>query len=122
VQAAIAALHDQARTAADTDWPQIVALYDELYVMNPTPVVALNAAVAVAMASSPQRGLARLEAPAVADPLANYPYWHAARADLLAKMGERPAAVAAYEAAIELTADGPELRLLERKRAALRDL
>ncbi len=122
VQAAIAALHDQARTAADTDWPQIAALYDELYVMNPTPVVALNAAVAVAMASSPQRGLARLETPAVADPLANYPYWHAARADLLAKMGDRPAAVAAYEAAIGLTADGPELRLLERKRAALRDL
>jgi len=119
VQAAVAALHDQAPTSADTDWVQIAALYNELHVMSPTPVVALNAAVAVAMAEGPECGLARLEAPQVADPLAAYPYWHAARADLLGKLDRAGEAIEAYDAAIALTPEGPELRLLQRKRAQL---
>ncbi|HET7701977.1 MAG TPA: RNA polymerase sigma factor, partial [Candidatus Limnocylindrales bacterium] len=92
LQAAIAALHDGAATAADTDWPQIAALYRVLGEMAPSPVVELNRAVAVAMADGPAAGLALVERVAATGQLEDYPYFHAARADLLRRMDRRPEA------------------------------
>jgi RNA polymerase sigma-70 factor, ECF subfamily len=113
VQAAIAALHAQARTAADTDWRQISALYNELYRRNATPIVELNRAVAIAMFHGPAAGLALI------DPLqlTEYHWWHSARADLLRRLGDRNAAAAAYRAALALVGSQPERRFLERRLA-----
>src|SRR5213078_1672994 len=85
IQAAINAVHSDAATAADTDWGQILKLYDQLLVYAPTPVVALNRAVAVAEAVGPGTALSDLDA--VADALGDYHYFHAARADLLRRLG-----------------------------------
>src|SRR5436190_19498209 len=85
IEAAIAAVHAEAPTAAGTDWPQIVGLYDRLVQLHPSPVVALNRAVAVAMARGPAAGLPLVEA--LAEPLCDYHLWHAARADLLRQLG-----------------------------------
>ncbi|MEU5882938.1 DUF6596 domain-containing protein [Spirillospora sp. NPDC047279] len=99
VQAAIAALHAEAQSAADTDWPQIVALYDVLLVTHPSPVAALGRAVAVSMASGPERGLAELDA-ITADPrMAGYHRLDAARADMLQRLGRHAEARAAYRRA-----------------------
>lgn len=117
VQAAIAALHAGAATAAATDWPQIAALYAELYRRQPTPVVALNRAVAVAMWRGPAAGMPLLDA--LADDLAGYHLWHAARADLLRRLGETRAAAAAYRAALAQVGSAPERRYLERRLAEL---
>jgi RNA polymerase sigma-70 factor (ECF subfamily) len=118
IQAAIAAVHADAATAAATDWSQIVALYDQLHALRPNAVVALNRTIALAELHGPADGLAALEAldPAQLD---DYQPYHAARADLLARAGHHDAARAAYERAIDLSANPAERQFLERQRAAL---
>jgi RNA polymerase sigma-70 factor, ECF subfamily len=114
VQAAISALHAEAPTAAGTDWPQIAALYDTLARMTPSIPVEVGRAVAVAMARGPQAGLAlllRLE-----DQAAEYFPYHAARADLLRRTGQREAAAEAYERAIALCGNAAERAHLGRRR------
>jgi RNA polymerase sigma-70 factor (ECF subfamily) len=117
IQAAIAAVHADAPTAAVTDWSQIVALYDQLYALLPNAVVALNRAIAVAELRGPDDGLALL---AVLDDTAleDYQPYHATRADLLARTGQPRAARAAYDRAIELSANPTERRFLEQQRQA----
>jgi RNA polymerase sigma-70 factor, ECF subfamily len=117
LQAAIAALHDDAGTPDATDWPQIAGLYAELERRVPSPVVALNHAVAVAMVDGPAAGLARIDAIGAAGGLADYPYLHAARADLLRRMGRFADAHAAYEQALGRTANAAERRFLRRRLA-----
>jgi RNA polymerase sigma-70 factor, ECF subfamily len=116
LQAAIAAVHAEARTPADTDWPQIVALYDELARRWPSPVVALNRAVAVAMVDGPQRGLELL---AGITGLERYRLFHAARADLLRRLGRCADAAAAYRRARELATNPAEQRFLDARLRAL---
>jgi RNA polymerase sigma-70 factor (ECF subfamily) len=115
IQAAIAALHAQAPSAEDTDWPQIVALYTELHRRAGTPVVALNRAVAVAMAEGPQAGLVLLDRLAVHPVLDRYHLFHAARADLLRRVGRPGDAVRAYGRALELTKNPAEQAFLRRR-------
>jgi RNA polymerase sigma-70 factor (ECF subfamily) len=117
LQAAIAALHARAATAADTDWRQIAALYQVLLGVLPTPIVALNRAVAVAMADGPAAGLALL-AP-LGDDLADFHMFHAARADLLRRMGRTGDAAAAYRRALALAGNDVERRYLSRRLADL---
>jgi RNA polymerase sigma-70 factor (ECF subfamily) len=113
LEAAVAAVHAEATTAADTDWRQIAGLYDRLLALHPSPVVALNRAAAVAMADGPATALPLVEA--LAEPLANYHLWHAARADLLRRLGRRDEAVASYERARALTQNDAERRFLLRQ-------
>jgi RNA polymerase sigma-70 factor (ECF subfamily) len=115
VQAAIAALHDEAATAADTDWRQIATLYRVLLAMTPSPVVELNLAAAVAMADGPAVGLAMMDGLAATGELERYPYLHAARADLLRRMRRWSEADVAYRRAVELTTNGAERAYLERR-------
>ncbi|HEU0168448.1 MAG TPA: DUF6596 domain-containing protein, partial [Chloroflexota bacterium] len=115
LQAAIASLHAQAPTSAATDWPEIAQLYRELHVVTPTPVVRLNWAAAVAMADGPEVGLRWLGELAGEPALAEYYLFHAARADLLRRLGRRREAAAAYERALELCTNGVERRFLERR-------
>jgi len=117
VQAAIAALHDEAATAADTDWPQIAVLYRRLLEMTPSPVVELNLAAAVAMADGPAVGLAMMDGIAATGELEAYPYLHASRADLLRRLGRWSEADAAYRRALALTTNGAEQAFLERRLA-----
>jgi RNA polymerase sigma-70 factor (ECF subfamily) len=117
VQAAIAALHDAAADADATDWPQIAALYGRLANLAPSPVVDLNRAVAVAMAEGPAAGLAILDRLDADGRLAGYPYLHAARADLLRRLGRAAPAADAYRAALELTANEVERAFLLRRLA-----
>ena len=112
LQAAIAALH----TAETTDWPQIAALFGELYARQPTPVIALNRAVAIAMLDL-AAGLALVEQ--LADTLGDYHLWHAARADLLRRLDRRVEATAAYQRALALAGSEPERRFLQRRIDAL---
>lgn len=116
LQAAIAALHAQPTKAADTDWPRIAALYGELLVLAPSPVVALNHAVAVAMATTPEQGLALIDR---IDGLDRYHLLHAARADLLRGLGRTDEAAAAYRRAHELATTPADRRFLAGR---LRDL
>ncbi len=116
IQAAIAAVHADAATAATTDWSQIVALYDQLHAMRPDAVTALNRAVAIGEMRGAAAGLDALDA-LDATPLSDYQPYHAARADLLARAG-RPGASAAYDRAIDLTTNPIERRFLERQRRA----
>jgi len=116
IEAAIAALHASADAAADTDWPQIAALFHELYRRKPTPIVALNRAVAIAMWQGPAEGLALLEP--LADALGHYHLWHAARADLLRRLDRTTEAAAAYREALALAGSEPERRFLQRRLAA----
>ena len=113
LQAAIAALHAQAARAEDTDWPQIAALFGELHRRSPTPVIALNQAVAIAMARGPAAGLPLIDA--LAGELAEYHLFHAARADLLRRLGKTPQALAAYRTALSLVGSEPERRFLQRR-------
>jgi RNA polymerase sigma-70 factor (ECF subfamily) len=116
LQAAIAAVHDEASTAGATDWPQIAALYRELDRMSPAPVVTLNRAVAVAMAEGAVHGLDLLDGdPEVADALADNHLYHSTRADLLARLGRSDQAADAYRRAIALTGTAAERRFLERR-------
>jgi RNA polymerase sigma-70 factor (ECF subfamily) len=118
IQAAIAAVHADAPAAESTDWSQIVALYDQLCALRPSPVAALNRSVAIAELHGPAEGL---DALAEIDPasLENYQPYHAARADLLARAARRDEAVAAYDRAIELSTNTVERDFLARQRAAL---
>ena len=113
LQAAIAALHDEAATPADTDWPQIATLYRALHALTPTPVVELNLAAAVAMADGPAVGLAMMDGLAASGELDAYPYLHAARADLLRRLGRWSEAETAYRRALELTTNVPERAFIE---------
>jgi RNA polymerase sigma-70 factor, ECF subfamily len=113
LQAAIALSHDTAASAELTPWPRIVELYAMLARVEPTPVVQLNRAVAEAMAFGPQRGLTHMRE--LDDDLATYPYLHAARADLLRRLGRLEESTAAYERALALTGNASERRFLERR-------
>jgi RNA polymerase sigma-70 factor, ECF subfamily len=115
VQAAIAALHDTAASASDTDWREIAALYERLANLAPSPVVDLNRAVAIAMAVGPEAGLAILTDLERDRRLDTYPYFHAARADLLRRLDRRPEAVIAYRAALVLTSNEVERAFLARR-------
>jgi RNA polymerase sigma-70 factor (ECF subfamily) len=115
IQAAIAALHAEAATPAETDWAQIAALYATLARLAPSPVVELNRAVAVALAEGPERGLALLEAPELGETLASYQHYWAARADLLRRMGRREAAADLFGRALELCQNAAEQRFLQRR-------
>jgi RNA polymerase sigma-70 factor (ECF subfamily) len=113
--AAINAVHTDAPTAADTDWSQVVALYDQLTRVDPSPIVALNRAVAVAELDGPEVALALVERL----PLAGYHPWHVARADLLRRLGRSDEAKEAYGAAIAATQNSAERAYLSRKRGEL---
>lgn len=113
LQAAIAALHDEAATPTDTDWTQIATLYVALQRMAPSPVVELNLAAAVAMADGPAVGLAMMDGIAASGELDAYPYLHAARADLFRRLGRWSEAGDAYRRALALTTNGPERAFLE---------
>jgi RNA polymerase sigma-70 factor, ECF subfamily len=115
VQAAIAAVHSDAATAADTDWRQVLALYDQLMVLSPTPVVALNRAVAVAEVDGPAAALALVDAL----DLPRVPLRHAVRADLLRRLGRAAEAADAYAAAISGTSNDAERAFLEQRRAEM---
>jgi RNA polymerase sigma-70 factor, ECF subfamily len=115
IQAAIADLHDEARSWSETDWPQIVALYRRLLALDPSPVVELNLAAAVAMAEGPAVGLAMIDGLAADGTLDGYPYLPAARADLLRRLGRSSEAADAYRRALELTENRAERTFLERR-------
>jgi len=119
LQAAIAALHAAAPQPATTDWAQIAALYDELVRIAPTPVVRLNGAVAVGMSEGPGRGLSLIDELGASGALDRYHLFHAARADMLRRLGSRSAAADAYRRALALTANAIERTFLERRLADL---
>jgi len=117
--AAIAACHARAKTAAETDWHRIVALYDALAALQPSPVVELNRAVAVGMAFGPHAGLEIVDGLRDDPALASYHLLPAVRADLLEKLDRREEAAAEFARAASLTRNGPEQRLLLKRAAAL---
>ena len=119
LQAAIAAVHAEAPSAAETDWEQIVGLYDVLVRLEHSPVVELNRAVAVAMRDGSAAGLALIDAILARGDLADYHLAHAARADLCRRSGSMAEARASYERALALTRQEPERRFLERRLAEL---
>ena len=116
VQAAIAALHCQATRAEDTDWAQIVRLYDLLERLQPSPIVSLNRAAAVAMVQGPGAALALVDALAAGGELDRYHLLHAARADLLRRLGSAAEAAKSYARALALVTNDAERRFLERRR------
>lgn len=115
VQAAIAAVHANAPSAAVTDWAQIVGLYDALWRAHASPVVELNRAVAIAMRDGPAAGLALIDAILLRGDLAEYHLAHSARADLCRRLGRKAEARVSYERALSLTRQEPERRFLERR-------
>jgi RNA polymerase sigma-70 factor, ECF subfamily len=115
LQAAIAAVHAEAATAAGTDWAQIAGLYDVLLRADPSPVVELNRAVAIAMRDGPEAGLAAIDALMARGELGEYHLAHSARADLCRRLGRIADAHASYERALALTRQEPERRFLERR-------
>lgn len=119
LQAAIAAVHGEAPSAAATDWPQIAGLYDLLLRAAPSPVVALNRAVAIAMRDGPAAGLALIDALLASGALADYHLAHAARADLCRRLGRIEEARASYQRALALARQGPERAFLAKRLAAL---
>lgn len=119
LQAAIAAVHAEAATAADTDWWQIVGLYAALAQMTPSPVISLNGAVALAMAAGPAAGLGALDRAELAEPLGSYHLYHAARADLLRRLDRHDEARQAYTQALQWVTNDTERGYLEQR---LRDL
>ena len=121
LQAAIAAVHADAVSADATDWDEIAGLYDVLLRIEPTPVVELNRAVAIAMRDGPDEGLALIEAILARGDLKDYHLAHAARADLCRRLGKTAQARASYKRAIALARQGPERRFLERRLAELPD-
>ena len=121
LQAAIAAVHADAVSADATDWDEIAGLYDLLLRVEPTPVVELNRAVAIAMRDGPDEGLALIEAILARGDLKDYHLAHAARADLCRRLGKTAPARASYKRAIALARQGPERRFLERRLAELPD-
>jgi RNA polymerase sigma-70 factor (ECF subfamily) len=121
IQAAIAAVHAKASSPAATDWTQIVALYDLLIRTNPSPVIELNRAVAVAMRDGPLAGLALVDAILARRDLEKYHLAHSARADFCRRLGRTAEARTSYERALNLTRQEPERRFLERRLADLSD-
>ena len=121
LQAAIAAVHAEAASAAATDWAQIVGLYDVLLRAEPSPVVELNRAAAVAMRDGPLAGLTLIDAILARGDLADYHLAHSARADLRRRLGRTTEARASYERALQLTQQEPERRFLERRLSELPD-
>ena len=117
IQASIGAVHARSATPAETDWRRISALYATLDEIAPSPVVALNHAVAVAMSDGPEQGLALIDAERVAGELAEYRWMHSARADLLRRLGRNAEAAKAYERAIALSDNAAELAYLGRRLA-----
>jgi len=115
VQAAIAAVHCRAARAENTDWPQILQLYDVLQNFQPSPIVALNRAVAVAMVNGPPAGLALIDAIAASGDLDGYHLLYSARADLLRRMGSNQESAKAYLKALDLVTNDSERRFLERR-------
>lgn len=115
LQAAIAAVHAEAKHAAETDWPQIVALYGELLRLTSSPVVALNHAAAVAMSEGPEQGLRLLEAAGADGALDNYYLYHASRADLLRRLDRLDEAAQAYSIALSLTTNRVEQNYISRR-------
>ncbi|GAA1931828.1 RNA polymerase sigma factor [Nocardioides marmoribigeumensis] len=115
LQAAVNAVHTDAPAAADTDWSQVVALYDHLMRLAPSPVVALNRAVAVAELDGPEVALAQVDRLG----LTSYHAWHATRADLLRRLGRVPDALAAYDEALRTAGNSAERTWLERRRGAV---
>lgn len=116
LQAAIAAVHDEARTADDTDWPQILGLYEVLARIAPSPVVRLNRAVALAMVAGPAAGLGAMDSLATDPAMGEYRFFHAARADLLRRLERWPDAAEAYGRALSLAPNAPERAFLEHRR------
>jgi RNA polymerase sigma-70 factor, ECF subfamily len=115
LQAAIAAVHAEARTAAETDWKQIAALYGILNAGQASPIVSLNHAVAIAMSESLERGLSLIEVLGSSGELDSYHLYHAARADLLRRMGRNREALESYHRGLVLTTNAVELRYLRRR-------
>jgi RNA polymerase sigma-70 factor (ECF subfamily) len=122
LQAAIAALHAQAQTAEETDWRQIATLYEKLMELNPSPVIGLNHAVAVAMSGRLEDGLDRIEDLGQAGVLDQYYLFHAARADLLRRLNRFAEAGAAYQRAAALATNPIELEFLKRRLSQMEDL
>ena len=120
LQAAIAAVHAEAPSAPETDWQQIVALYDVLARLDPSPVIDLNRAVALAMRDGPAAGLAVVDAILARGELKDYHLAHAARADLCRRLGRRADARASYERALALVRQEPERRFIQQRLAELR--
>ena len=115
LQAAIAAVHAEAESVAATDWRQIVLLYDQLLRIQPSPVVELNRAVAIAMRDGPEAGLAQIDAVLEHGELANYYLAHSARADMYRRLGRTAEARSAYEKALALTQQEPERQFLQER-------
>src|ERR1700734_258102 len=115
LQAAIAAVHAEAESVAATDWRQIVALYDQLVRIQPSPVVQLNRAVAIAMRDGPEAGLTQIDAVLEQGELANYYLAHSARADMYRRLGRTTEARSSYEKALALTQQEPERQFLEER-------
>ena len=115
VQAAIAAVHAQSESVAETDWRQIVALYNQLVRIQPSPVVQLNRAVAIAMCDGPESGLAHIDAVLEHGELANYYLAHSARADMCRRLGRTAEARSSYEKALALTQQEPERQFLQER-------
>jgi RNA polymerase sigma-70 factor (ECF subfamily) len=119
LQAAIAAVHAEAATAAATDWRQIIGIYDVLLRLETSPVIELNRAAAIAMHDGPEIGLALIDAILARGELADYHLAHSARADLCRRLGRAEEAIAAYKRALALTTQAPERRFIERRLAEL---
>jgi RNA polymerase sigma-70 factor (ECF subfamily) len=120
LQAAIAAIHAEAKTADETDWRQIVALYQELTRITSSPVVALNHAAAVAMSEGPERGLSLIEAAGANGALKNYYLFHGSRADLLRRLGRFDEAAAAYNLALSMTTNRVEQNYIRKRLEEIR--
>jgi RNA polymerase sigma-70 factor (ECF subfamily) len=117
ILAAINAVHTSARHLRDTDWSQVVALYDQLVRVDPSPIVALNRAVAVAEVDGPEAALTTVDR--LDEKLGGYHIYHATRADLLRRLGRTEESGAAYDRAIELAANSAEIAYLTRRRKEL---
>ena len=120
LQAAIAAVHAEASSACATDWAQIVGLYDVLLTADPSPVIELNRAAAIAMRDGPEAGLALIDAILVRGDLTDYHHAHAARGDLYRRASRVEDAITAYERALALAAQEPERRFIARRLEELR--
>ncbi len=115
LQAAIAAEHCKAARAEDTDWPRIVRLYDQLERISPSPIISLNRAVAIAMSDGPEAALILIDSLEAAGELEDYHLLHAARADLLRRLGARAEAAKSYEQSLLLVTNESERRFLTRR-------
>ncbi len=120
LQAAIAAVHAEASGSRATDWPQIVGLYDVLLRADPSPVIELNRAAAIAMRDGPEAGLALIDAILVRGDLTDYHLAHAARGDLCRRVGRVEDAISAYKRALELATQEPERRFIKKRLEQLR--